>query len=65
MRFDDYRLEAKYKGIISPIEIEQLYQAFKKRLIQELSVESEEWLYSGGLIDTEDPSTNKQSDKGE
>lgn len=56
MRYENYKLDAKFKGIITPIEVEQLYQAFKKRLIQELAVSSEELLYSGELIDTTDKS---------
>lgn len=33
---------------------EQLYQAFKERLIKELAVSSQELLYSAELFDTED-----------
>lgn len=47
-----YHLKASVDPTGSSTDIEDMYQAFKERLIAELAVKSEELLYSGELIDT-------------
>ena len=50
-RMEDYKLTVSFFGCTDSTDIEEMYQEFKIRLINELSVESPELLERASIVD--------------